>query len=231
MANELYFIPLLLNAYDAPDRRAALVEAFTEIMRRGNEPGFEIGAKQFQLFMRIVLGAISSDIEDDRLLLDLFMRSEEPSAVVGDETREVLEHLLNQHPQYRQIVEDLRSVIEPLTDQDLPIEIVLEHEHQRMDTHALIQAPGKCRISGLIPGDYTLRMAIGRVLWQGTLVSEDLEWAKAHPSRPLSMAAATGEEYNEPTREFDLLGGELLVKVFPGLEAGTMVISVAARDN
>ena len=86
-------------------------------------------------------------------------------------------------------------------------------------------------MSGLVPGAYTLRMAIGRILWEGSLGRQDLEWAAAHPGRPLDLAADTGDELVEPTREYSLLRGELVMKVFPGLETGTMTISVVERDK
>ncbi|MBI1390118.1 MAG: hypothetical protein GC154_16880 [bacterium] len=52
MSHELYFLPLLMKAFDEPDRKQALLQAFEEIRTLGGRPGYQDGYVQFQEFMR-----------------------------------------------------------------------------------------------------------------------------------------------------------------------------------
>jgi hypothetical protein len=45
------------------------------------------------------------------------------------------------------------------------------------------------------------------------------------------MAADTGEAGNQPTLEEDLLDGEVVLRVFPGLEGGSMEIEMRTFVN
>jgi hypothetical protein len=231
MANELYFVPLLLDAFDAEDRREAFSEAFAEILRRGAEPGYETGLAQFRSFMAVVVGTAGSENEIERLFLEACLNSVDAAQALQVESKEVLEALLAHRPEWRQAYEQLAGHLLQPDDRDYPMEIILEYEGRPRETQTLVRPPALCRMSGLVPGAYTLRMAIGRFLWEGSLGRQDLEWAAAHPGRPLDLAADTGDELVEPTREYSLLRGELVMKVFPGLETGTMTISVVERDK
>lgn len=83
--------------------------------------------------------------------------------------------------------------------------------------------PGKTESIGeLTPGLYKIFLDTGRALWMEALTEEDLLWEVAYPQAPLEMAADTGSFSPRPTRQWELLGGDILLEVLPGVEAGRL---------
>jgi len=82
------------------------------------------------------------------------------------------------------------------------------------------------RLDNINPGFHSLSLDTGRVLWEGELTESHLLWAVAFPGEPLQMAADTGEAGNRPTLEDDLLDGEMVLRVFPGLEGGSLEVEM-----
>jgi len=90
---------------------------------------------------------------------------------------------------------------------------------------------GFARLDNINPGFHSLSLDTGHVLWEGELTESHLLWAVAFPGEPLPMAADTGEAGNQPTLEEDLLDGEVVLRVFPGLEGGSMEIEMRTFVN
>ncbi len=89
----------------------------------------------------------------------------------------------------------------------------------------VLEAPEQRRsIVSISPGDYSLMLDTGRLIWEGSLTNRDLIWSEAFPGKPLDLAADTGATQLQPTRQESLLGGELILRVFPGLESGRLEI-------
>ena len=65
---------------------------------------------------------------------------------------------------------------------------------------------------------------------EGRLESEELLWRHAFPGTGFPAAAATGRTGRRPTSQADLLAGTLLLRVYAGLEGGTMEIEME-RDR
>ncbi len=84
----------------------------------------------------------------------------------------------------------------------------------------LDQQGGRWTIDNLQPGFYALSFDTGRVIWEGELTKNDLLWTLAFPGQDLPLAADTGEEAIQPSRQFHLLQGEIVLNVYPGLESG-----------
>jgi hypothetical protein len=89
------------------------------------------------------------------------------------------------------------------------------------------QAIKEIRIPGMLPGSYSVRLATGRLLWAAKLEKEDLQWAYAFPSEALRLAAESDESRVVCTREFQLLQDEVIVRVYPGIESGTIGIRIS----
>jgi len=85
---------------------------------------------------------------------------------------------------------------------------------------------GFARLDNINPGFHSLSLDTGRVLWEGELTESHLLWVVAFPGEPLQMAADTGETGNRPTLKEDLLDGEVVLRVFPGLEGGSMEVEM-----
>ena len=79
---------------------------------------------------------------------------------------------------------------------------------------------------GVLPGLYTLRLGMGRVLWRAELYAENLLLERGPKAQPLRLAAATKPDEQRATREDRILDGELVVRVLPGLESGTLGVRI-----
>ena len=55
-------------------------------------------------------------------------------------------------------------------------------------------------------------------------------WAEADPGRDLELAAQTEEEPGDPTRLATLPGGELELRLYPGLEGGVLRLARARPE-
>lgn len=81
-------------------------------------------------------------------------------------------------------------------------------------------------LRGITPGEYAVQLETGRLLWEGELTKSHLVWAAAFPGRPVRFAADTGEVAGASTLDVELLGGEMFLKVFPGIESGMIEIEM-----
>ncbi|MCK5679449.1 hypothetical protein KAI46_01405 [bacterium] len=79
----------------------------------------------------------------------------------------------------------------------------------------------------LKPGYYTLQTSSGWLLWEEYLSSEELIWTYAFPEQDLPLAADTDDADEVlPSKEIELLDGEIQLLIYPGLESGVMKIKV-----
>ena len=111
-------------------------------------------------------------------------------------------------------------------DHTLSAEIVVERNGAHFALCRFDQAVGVHAVGAAKPGSYRVLFHTGRLLWEGELANEDLLWANAHPSQDLPMAADMGDSPRSPTRSMDLLDGVVVLRVYAGLEAGTLEIEL-----
>lgn len=88
------------------------------------------------------------------------------------------------------------------------------------------QAMPEVTISGITPGNYSLRLDTGRLLWAGAFERTEVYWAEAFPTAPLRLAADSHEAHGPWTRELRL--GGLTLRLYPGLERGTLAIRMGS---
>ena len=88
-------------------------------------------------------------------------------------------------------------------------------------------------IGSIFPGEYRITLSNGRLLWSKQLSANELQWAIAFPRAEYPAAAMTDLAQAKASLTESLLGGCLLVEVFPGIEFGSMRIShrPANRDS
>lgn len=103
---------------------------------------------------------------------------------------------------------------------------VVECNGDRVGTISVHPAGLMARLPGIRPGTYTISLSTGRLLWEGALTEADLLWSKAFPGRALSLAADTSGAEQPVTRREALLGNEVQLLVFPGVESGEMGIQI-----
>lgn len=84
--------------------------------------------------------------------------------------------------------------------------------------------------SPVTPGHYRLSTITGWLLWSDTLRSEDVFLADAQPYASLALAADSDENL-EPfaTRKLSLLEGEVRLRLYPGIEAGSLILDISGR--
>ena len=89
----------------------------------------------------------------------------------------------------------------------------------------MVLAKTSHRIGDIIPGDYVFSLGTGQLLWEVTLDEKDLFLTGTDPGKNLPLAADTDEvRRSEARREISLMDGELVVRVFAGLENGWIEI-------
>ncbi len=228
-SKRLYFIPMIARALEKENPEHALREAFVEIMELSNRPEFKEGFLQFQQFVKAAASAAAETnslmLRDaiDRLIVDLatdtFDGDEEEKASLVNS----LERLPELFAEYKRLREESENVGEPV----VPMRIEVRREGKLVGSSDIAREQSSIR--PIIPGWYTVQMSNGRVLWEGELTPEDVLWAFAHPAEDLPLAAETEKVQAEPTRTISLLDGELIMRIFAGLEAGVVRIESGDR--
>lgn len=230
---KLYFIPVIVRALQSGDPRRALEQAFEEIRELAKEAEYQEGYQQFKEFIKTALTP-SDEASDERvrLLKSAIYRLLQDLATdtfEGDEDqKEALLRILRSYPEwdteYIRIVEELNAL--SLTNVQLRVELL------RGDRiiGSLPLSPDPAIIGSVFPGSYTVQFSNGRILWEGELSKEDLLWAYAFPGKDLAMAAETEVSQGKPTRTISLLGGEIMLSVFAGLESGQIRMESGKAD-
>ncbi|MFH1742657.1 MAG: hypothetical protein ABIH23_26935 [bacterium] len=203
---DLYFISMIEQALKEPDPKAALVEAFKEIRDLGTRPEHEYGFRQFLWFMETVAeSAVHGDKHtDEERLLDF----------IADD------------PQWKEAIKEFNINAESSIESSQYPVIEVMRDNDLVGLVAFDVLPASGEITRLVPGEYVVRFDSGRIIWKGTLEAKHLRWAAAYPGRPLRMAAKTGETTGPATLDESLLGGEIHLRIFPGVEVGRMEITV-----
>ena len=84
-----------------------------------------------------------------------------------------------------------------------------------------------CRhVENVIPGKYTVKLDIGMTVWEGELTARNLLWSEAFREKDLQVAAQTMDLHQQPRKEIVLLDGALSIRVFAGIESGSIEIEL-----
>ena len=228
--SHFYFIPLILDALDAAEPEQALREADQTIRNLGGLPGYESGFEQYQWFKEEVLRYAKQQAETDArgasLLADELIIALATNTFSGTEQdKAALLERIRSRPDWQAKFEHIRSDLEPEPGISAPIEITVSRDGVEVEVIAFTHSGEIHPVGRVRPGHYVLRLSTGRVLWRGDLGVQDVEWGAAFPDRALDLAADTEGAKGIPTRTFNLLEGELTVRILPGIEAGTMEIT------
>ncbi len=227
--DRLYFIRMLMNAWESNDRSAALVDALLEIRRLGQQTSYK---QPYANYLRLLESVEEQMLADPASAKSHFqdLMQELLTAIVTNtwegkpEDREALLQLCEEQPFWKDELNRLRPELEPFLAPTLPLELRLERTG---GVQTLVQVPEGARdvsVPNIAPGQYVLSLSTGRVIWTGAILPADVLWAEAYPGRDVVLAAQTGELGEEATRTERLLDGELELHLYAGLESGTMRI-------
>ena len=232
MNDPLFFIRIVVNAYDAPDRPKALQGAFETIQRLGPQPGYEQALAQCRAFLEEVVRQVpmrsqGEQSKDDGMIDQIIIGLATATFEGTDTEKEALTTLITSRPEWREKYECIRTDLQYAPDVPWAVEIIVACDEADLPMLSFARGGATHTIAHVLPGRYSMRLSTGRVLWAGELRKEDVEWTAAFPGRALDLAAADARTLaGPPTREMRLLDGEVVVRIFPGLEAGAMVITV-----
>jgi hypothetical protein len=202
----------------------ALMGAFKKIRDLGMTKEYKEGFAQFRLFMGKIIEAYVENSPDREqliredihsLIIDLITDSFEGSK---EEKKALIESFTRNdkwQTEYARIKSELADFIEPHP----PIAIEVLKNGEAIASFAVSEVPIK--LLNIDPGQYTIRLSTGRVLWEDQLLKKHLIWLDAYGDEDLPMAAKTEDDDTvRPTVSDPLMGGELTMAVIPGLKSG-----------
>lgn len=206
MTNNLYFIPLLMEAFERGDVVEGLRRALSTIVARGKDEQLRREYEQFEVFMDAVIASHRNRAD-----------AEKGIASGGvDETSAL--------PELAAVWDSVKHDLEMKPDAEPRIEFLLRQSDGAVQRLQLSHDRSKGEMTGLVPGAYEILLASGRVLWEGELTKEDLLSAYVCPEEPLSLAADTGGVSEQHTHRTVLLDSEVIVTIFAGLMTGRLEI-------
>ena len=228
--NTLYFIRLIAKAFEEPDIATALKEAFKQIEFLGQNPRYRQGYLQFQRFMTEV-----NQINEMKDFLDTMVHDLSVQLATGlfqgdeDETKEALE-LINSRSHWREEYAMLCEDAEKAANFIEKINVIVEKDDKLFCSLPVEEKAVTRNIHNIKPGNYTVRMDTGRIIWEDRLSEKDLLWAYAYPEQGLRLAADTGETIELKTREIHVLDGDITIEVYPGVESGRIELKFRRHD-
>lgn len=226
MSDELYFLPILAEAFSTPGTKTSLKQAFDQIQRLGSQPRYQCGHKNFTWFMAEACCHHKILNEDHlrQLMLDIALATGKfstPQKKVG--MKMIASSTLHQKE-----FDEISEMIGHSTDQARCLVINVFCNRKKMGTLELPRQASRQSISGIVPGAYILKLDTGWVLWQEPLTEKDLLWKKAFDAKDLKLAADSGQTSPDPVRRIPLLDGRIVIVVFAGIESG--MIELQLRD-
>jgi len=222
MNEPLYFIPCLIEALEGPDVKASLKSAFREITQKGVQSRYAAGFQNFAHFMDEAClrhNTIETNITRELIVLlatGAFDGIPEENRTVPDRINSRSQWKAEQEAFFRETGEDpgelLLPAIQILRGEQLVREVMMRREGEYID--------------GIVAGQYTVKLGIGMIIWEGELTAKDLLWTEAFTASDLDLAAETPGVERQSTREMVLLDGALIIRVFAGIESGFIEVEL-----
>ena len=234
--NNLYFIPILAKAFEGPDRTMAFKNALSEIIRLGESAGYKKGFKQFEQFIASGMQSLSEDSGDsddytrlrDMVLQNLLTMLATDTFDGPEEVRESLLKRIQSNSdlasRYQELLEELSPENEP------PLEVELYKNDELLSTQHLPSEQQGVSFDQIDPGNYSIRLSNGRVLWEGDVEEKDVIWKSAYPEKEYPMVAATEKDESNRTKSFKLLKREMTLNFYAGMESGRIALFLT-KDN
>lgn len=225
----LYFVRILQAALAERDRRQALKTAIEEITSLGKMPEYRDGFQNFQNFIGTLdhQAALDKDFGQE-------VRSEYLEAITLDiltntfagteEERRALTKLFKEDTDLAHALEQLRLDLASFLPERTEVEIEVEKGQLSFGLYPLEKGFDRIVIPGIRPGDYSIKLSTGLLLWEGQLEAKQLLWHLAFPGQKLPAAAESRRVDHQTTVTSELMGGEIRLVVLPGLESGTIVL-------
>lgn len=213
---KMYFIPILLKAFESEEPVVAFEEALLEINELGKHSEYLEGLEQFNKLLEI--GIQSQEAKGfeliDRVLIGL---ASESIIIEPKERDEIIEKIkLNQNlmDRYTQLSEEFNF--------SLPLSLDIYKDGNLISSQIISQKEDEQIITNIESGNYSIRFSNGRLLWEGEIKSGDI----TRSEEEYSFAAETEESDTIPTRTIELIRDEIQLFVYAGLEFGKFKIVI-----
>jgi hypothetical protein len=223
--NQLYFISIIARALRLPDVDRALRNAFCEIKDKGIQDRYTEGYRNFELFMQEVYNrcqvAATNDVRELIAMLGTAMFE-------GTlQEKKLLLNIINSHPQWKAEYEAFcRMETHKDPTRVFPVIAVLS-EQGPVKEITFTKVSGCESIDSIIPGDYKLELTnTGWIIWEGKLTAKELICFKGED---IKMAAVTKHAQIPPTGRKVLLGGDLILRTYAGIESGRIEIELTGQ--
>ncbi len=225
--NNLYFIPILAEAFEGPDREKAFKNALSEIIRLGKSAEYKTGFEQFEQFIASGLQGVSEDSDDYTRLRDMVLQSLLTTLATDtfDGPEEVRKSLIKRIQATPELASRYQELLEELSPENEPaLEVELYKNDELLGAQPLPSEQQGVYFDQIEPGNYSLRLSNGRVLWEGKIEAKYIIWALAYPEKEYPMAAATEKDESNQTKSIKLLKREMSLNFYAGMESGRIAL-------
>jgi len=199
MTNDIYFIKLMAQAFDNVDLKSSLMRTFATIDQYAESPKFKKGYAQYKVFLSAIHDYLEVPYQPDT-------------------------------PPPTEVTEIINTVEKKAANEkySTTIDIVLKKDEIFIASVPLV-TDKPIHIKKVTPGNYTILLETGRLLWEGQISEKDLIWGLAFPGRLLDLAADTDISISKPSKTIQFLGNFVVIDIFPGIEHGTIKITTMKK--
>jgi len=223
---DLYFIPILKQAYNSSDQGTDFEAALDRIVELGQEPKYALGFKNFLKFLTSGISELEENNDEydsfrDTLIFNLISRIATGSLHVDAGLEEKVYELIETDSELK----DFYNSEKKHFDLDIkPPEISFELFCTGEPKTATSETSGtRIRFERINPGHFELKTSTGLLVWEKELTKEHL-LLESTLEQTLPLAADTPDlEKSHTLREF-ILKNTWRVSVFPGFEFGSILI-------
>lgn len=211
-------MPILEKALQGPDLDVSLRQAFDRIKQLGAQGDYQEGLENFKEFMEEVF-SYHNLVENDyarELIIELALQT----FAIGKEEMQAALKVIDSRPEWKREYDQFhRQVVQENEQNVLPVIQVFSGD-QLIGQMSFYETPDRKSLDEISPGNYLLKLHTGVVLWEGELTAGDLI------CRRLEMAAETDEVKRQPTKQIELWHGEVILRVFAGIESGSIEVEL-----
>ena len=212
----MYFIPILIKAFESEEPIEAMEKALLEINELGKLSEYSEGFEQFNKFLEVGIQSQENESFEliDKVLIGLVSKSIKIEPKERDEIIEQIKLNPNLMDRYTQISEEYNFSI--------PLSLDIYKDDDLISSQIISQKEDELNITKIEPGNYSIRLSNGRMLWEGEIKTEDVTKLE----REYSLAAETEESDIKPTRNIELIKDEIQLFVYAGIEFGKFKIVI-----
>ena len=212
----MYFIPILIKAFESEEPIEAMGKALLEINELGRLSEYSEGIEQFNKFLEI--GIQSQEDKGfeliDKVLIGLVSESNKLNPEERDEIIGKIKLNQNLLDRFTQLSEEYNF--------SLPLCLDIYKDDSIINSQIISQKEDELNITKIEHGNYSIRLSNGRILWEGEIKSEDVIQSKGE----YSLAAETDESDTKSTRTIELIKDEIKLFVYAGLAFGKFKIVI-----